>query len=96
MLNNLVSLFYKKASGFIFPVEQFIKFHYSAKLQYTFLVIVKPNVLLTPFKDERPYLVRDLHFLIVDNEPEGNVTEISESWINLMEQMDISTDDFDI
>ena len=42
VLNNFMTMFLKKQNGFVFPAQQFIKFHYSHLYQYTFLAIIKP------------------------------------------------------
>jgi hypothetical protein len=37
-----MTVFVKKANGYVIPVELFIKFHYSIDYKYTFLAVIKP------------------------------------------------------
>jgi len=55
IINNKVTMFLKKKSGFVIPVELYIKFHYSIDYQYTFLAIVRPFYEITPFQNMVKY-----------------------------------------
>jgi hypothetical protein len=68
IINNKVTMFVKKANGYVIPVELYIKFHYSIDYQYTFLAIVKPFFEMTPFTNGVKYNINQLIFLIVENE----------------------------
>jgi PAS domain S-box-containing protein len=68
IINNKVTMFIKKANGYVIPVELYIKFHYSIEYQYTFLAIIKPFYEMAPFTNGVKYNINQLLFLIVDNE----------------------------
>jgi hypothetical protein len=71
-------MFLKKASGYVMPVELYIKFHYSIDFEYTFLAIVKPFYEMSPFTNLVKYNTSQLMFFIVDN-VFGEISEFSES-----------------
>lgn len=79
IINNKVTMFIKKANGYVIPVELYIKFHYSIDYQYTFLALVKPFFEMAPFGNGVKYNINQLIFLIVENEEDGRISEFSES-----------------
>lgn len=84
IINNKVTMFIKKANGYVIPVELYIKFHYSIDYQYTFLAIIKPFFEMTPFGNGLKYNTEQLLFFLVDQEQGGMITEYSESCVNLL------------
>jgi hypothetical protein len=84
IINNKVTMFIRKANGYVIPVELYIKFHYSIDYQYTFLAIIKPFYEMAPFGNGAKYNINQLLFLIVDNEYDGRITEFSESCRKLL------------
>jgi len=85
IINNKVTMFIKKANGYVIPVELYIKFHYSIDFQYTFLAIIKPFFEMAPFGNGLKYNTEQLLFLIVDQEEtDGRITEYSESCVKLL------------
>lgn len=48
---------------------------------------------MAPFSDGIQHHIGKLHFLIVDNEPEGTITEMSESWLQLIASKGLKPDD---
>ena len=93
ILNRDVTMFIKKQNGFVFPCQLFIKFHYSHNLHYTFLAIVKPLYQMAPFSDGVSHHLNNLHFLIVDSEPEGTIIEMSESWLKLIQSKGLKAEE---
>jgi PAS domain S-box-containing protein len=84
IINNKVTMFIKKANGYVIPVELYIKFHYSIDYQYTYLAIIKPFYEMAPFSNGIKHNVNHLLFLIVDNDLDGRITEFSESCRKLL------------
>jgi hypothetical protein len=84
IINNKVTMFIKKANGYVIPVELYIKFHYSIDYQYTFLAIIKPFFEMAPFGNGVSYNINQLIFLVVDNEQDGVITEFSEACSRLL------------
>ena len=84
IINNKVTMFIKKANGYVIPVELYIKFHYSIDYQYTFLALVKPFFEMAPFGNGVKYNINQLLFLIVENEEDGRVSEFSESCFKML------------
>jgi hypothetical protein len=78
IINNKTTMFLKKGNDYIFPVELYIKFHYSIDYEYTFLAIVKPFYEIAPFTNLVKYNISQLMFFMVDNIG-GEISEISES-----------------
>lgn len=73
-------MFLKRANQHVIPMEFYIKFHYSFEYNYTFLLTAKRVTHMSPFADGVKYPIKELLFLLADNEAEGNITEFSESW----------------
>lgn len=84
IINNKVTMFIKKANGYVIPVELYIKFHYSIDYQYTFLALVKPFFEMASFGNGVKYNINQLLFLIVDNEEDGRISEFSESYSKML------------
>lgn len=76
-------------NGYIIPVELYIRFHYSIDYQYPFLAICKPYYEMSPFGNEVKYNIDQLLFMIVGNDQEGRITELSESSLELFREMGI-------
>eukprot|EP00347_Sterkiella_histriomuscorum_P016877 403351503 len=83
VINQKIVLFIRKQSGYVVPVELFVKFHYSVQYQYVFLALVKPIYEIAPFSNQVKYNSNQLIFMITDNE-EGHIYEYSESCVQLL------------
>ena len=51
VINNKVTMFLKKSTGYVIPIELYIKFHYSIDYEYIFLAIVKPYYEISPYQN---------------------------------------------
>lgn len=89
ILNKNITFFLKKANGYIIPAEMYTKFYYSIDYQYTFLAVCKPYYEMSPFGNDVKYNIDQLLFMIVGNDNEGRITEISESSIDIFREMGI-------
>jgi len=67
IINNKTTMFLKKSTGYVVPVELYIKFHYSIDYEYTFLAIVKPFYEMSPYTNQVKYNTAQLMFFMVDN-----------------------------
>eukprot|EP00347_Sterkiella_histriomuscorum_P023515 403334347 len=83
VINQKIVLFVRKQSGYVVPVEVFVKFHYSVQYQYVFLALVKPIYEIAPFSNQVKYNSNQLIFMITDNE-EGHIYEYSETCVQLL------------
>jgi hypothetical protein len=85
IINNRVTMFIKKANGYVIPVELYIKFHYSIDYHYTFLAIIRPFYQMAPFNNAVKYNIDQLLFMIVDNDDSGGrIIEFSESAVQML------------
>lgn len=80
-------MFIKKRSGFVAPVELYIKFHHSIDYQYTFLAIMKPFFEMAPFANGLRYTMDQLMFMIVENDREGCISEYSDTTSRILKTM---------